>query len=98
MLRRELIICANITPLLDKSAENMIGVGGMGESAWYNGMNMEPDDYTPEEAERRAGELARRLLTTPPRPHKAEPSRRKTRVNPGLATLRPTPTPLPRKD
>jgi hypothetical protein len=25
-------------------------------------------DYPPEEAERRAGELARRLLTTPPKP------------------------------
>jgi hypothetical protein len=31
-------------------------------------MEQDPDQYPSEEAERRAGELARRLLTTPPKP------------------------------
>jgi hypothetical protein len=31
-------------------------------------MESDQEDYPPDEAERRAGELARRLLTTPPKP------------------------------
>jgi hypothetical protein len=42
-------------------------------------MDLNPDEYPPEEAERRAGELARRLLTTPPKPQSEIKGKRKVR-------------------
>lgn len=52
-------------------------------------MNQEPDDYTPEEAERRAGELARRLLTTPPKPQSE--IKEKANRQPDASTARSVP-------
>lgn len=46
---------------------------------------MPDEEYTPEEAERRARAVARRMLNTPPQPKKKAPQNDKTAAKPDRA-------------
>jgi len=55
---------------------------------------------SPQDDERQARELARRLLTTPHKPQKSEPKRLRQKdggVSPGPSASRPEPPPLRRE-